>query len=118
MAGVVSDGDIMRYLAQHDEYITDPMSMITVVLKKSGSERDLGERFVELMKMNVSVVSRKNVLMLDVRAGVDELQSLIATKHVKKIPVVDAEKKLVGIIDRSDVMRYAMSLYADQVEGA
>lgn len=118
VAGVVSDGDIMRYLAQHDEYITDPMSMITVVLKKSGSERELGERFVELMKMNVSVVSRKNVLALDARAGVDELQSLIATKHVKKIPVVDAEKKLVGIIDRSDVMRYAMSQYAEQAEGA
>lgn len=116
VVGVVSDGDIMRYLAQHDEYITDPMSMITVVLKRSGDGRELGERFVELMQMNVSVVSRKNVLMLNASAGIDELQRLMSTKHIKKVPVVDADKKLVGIIDRSDVVRYAMSQYVEKAE--
>lgn len=116
VTGVVSDGDIMRYLAQHDEYLTDPMSMITVVLKKSGDGRELGERFAELMKMNVSVVSRKSVLTLAADAGADELQRLMTTKHIKKVPVVDADKKLVGIIDRSDVMRYAMAQYVEQAE--
>ena len=116
VTGVVSDGDIMRYLAKHDEYLTDPMSMIAVVLKSRGEDRELGERFVELMQMNVSAVAKKSVLCLSADAGIDELQRLLSAKHIKKVPVVDADKKLVGIDYRSDVVRYARSRYVEQAE--
>lgn len=117
VVGVVSDGDIMRYLSKHDDYLTDPMSMITVVIQRGNAGRRLDDRMLELMDANISTISKKNVLCLDARAGMDDLTRLVSAKHIKKVPVVDDDHVLVGIIDRADMVRYAMSLCVKQAEG-
>lgn len=117
VAGVVSDGDIMRYLAKHDDYLTDPMSMITVVVQRGTAGLKLDERIIELMGANISIISKKNVLCLDAQAGTNDLTRLVSAKHIKKVPVVSGDRTLVGIIDRADIVRYAMSLCVKQAEG-
>lgn len=63
------------------------------------------EKLSEADKIKVKDVMRKEVLCVSEDISVAEVARLMLAKKARRIPVLDKNKKLVGIIARADIVR-------------
>lgn len=101
-AGFVSDGDVMRYLADKHPVITGAYSLM-----EAANDQTFDERLRELIELPVSVIATDKLVALDVDATLEEACSLLAERRLKKVPVL-RDGAIVATVNRSDVLRYAM----------
>ena len=101
-AGFVSDGDVMRYLADKHPLITGSYSLV-----EAANNQTFDERLLELIELPVSVIASDKLVSIDAGSSLEEVCSLLATRRLKKVPVV-RDGAIVGTVNRSDVLRYAM----------
>lgn len=101
-AGFVSDGDVMRYLADKHPVITGAYSLV-----EAANGQSFDERLRELMALPASIIATEKLISLDAGSTLQEACDLLATKRLKKVPVV-RDGVIVGTVNRSDVLRYAM----------
>ena len=101
-AGFVSDGDVMRYLADKHPVITGAYSLM-----EAARSQTFDERLRELIALPVGVIATERLVALDADATLEEACALLATRRLKKVPVV-REGVIVGTVNRSDVLCYAM----------
>ena len=99
--GFVSDGDIASYLGRHDASIFDP-KLNLVSFYDSTEFHDLVQ---DLMALNVMKVATTHVISVDKDLPLDKAIHTLSERRIKKMPVVDAEGKLVGTLSRRDVIR-------------
>lgn len=100
--GFISDGDIMRYLADRHPLVTSAYSVIMLA-----NEGSFDERLRELIVLPVSAIATEGVVGVPVDASLEEACNLLAQHKLKKVPVLEAGR-VVGTVNRSDVLRYAM----------
>lgn len=100
--GFISDGDIMRYLADRHPLVTSAYSVIMLA-----NEGSFDERLRELIALPVSAIATEGVVGVSVDASLEEACNLLAQHKLKKVPVLEAGR-VVGTVNRSDVLRYAM----------
>lgn len=105
--GFLSDGDIMRYLADKHSYVTSAYSLIEVA-----NGQDFDERLHELMALPVGAVATDGLVTIEVGSSLKEACALLSQHKLKKVPVVDGGR-IVGTLNRSDVLRYAMEAYLE-----
>ena len=101
-AGFVSDGDVMRYLADKHPLITSSYSLM-----EAANSQTFDERLRELIELPVSAIATDKLVSIDAGSSLEEACSLLAKHRLKKVPVV-RDGVIVGTINRSDVLRYAM----------
>jgi predicted transcriptional regulator len=63
------------------------------------------KKFSDLGEMKVSQLMRKEVVTINEEAGLVEAARVILTQKARRLPVVNAQGLLVGIIARCDVLR-------------
>ncbi|WP_418830860.1 MFS transporter [Paraeggerthella sp.] len=100
--GFVSDGDVMRYLADRHPVVTGAYSLM-----KAANDQGIDERLRELMLLPARTIATEKLIALDADATLEEACSLLASRRLKKVPVV-SEGLVAGTVNRSDVLRYAM----------
>ena len=100
--GFISDGDIMRYLADRHPLVTSAYSVIMLA-----NEGSFDERLRELIALPVGAIATEGVVGVPVDASLEEACNLLAQHKLKKVPVLEAGR-VVGTVNRSDVLRYAM----------
>lgn len=101
LISVVSDGDILRYLAPKESIFKDYFTYVPVLPGKSLDE-------TVSSKLNDTVLSllRNNrITTLSPEDHLEDAIKVISQHHFKKIPVVDANNRVVGIISRGDALR-------------
>ncbi len=101
-AGFVSDGDVIRFLADKHPLITNAYTMI-----ETANNQSFDERLSELLNLPLRDIATDKLVSLDSSATLEEACSLLATHKLKKVPVVQGDR-IVGTINRSDLLRYAM----------
>ena len=107
LAGFVSDGDIIGTLAHQNAMFT---SFYSYTIDGNGQEFE--EKAQALSGMTVGSIATKNVLTVNLNDDMRDVCALLAQHHLKKAPVMDGGK-MVGIINRSDITRYTVGLYAN-----
>ena len=63
------------------------------------------KKFQDLKDLLVTKLMRKDVVTVDEDASLCEVTRLMFTQKVRRIPVLDKEKKIVGIVAREDIVR-------------
>lgn len=112
LLGMVTDGDILRYLTPAEEAIMGYFTYITVL---PGEELD--EKVSSKMNDKVSqIVKNKRITKLSPEDPLDELIKVLSKHHFKKIPVVDKNDKVVGIISRGDALRALYKEFVQKLE--
>ena len=101
-AGFVSDGDVMRYLADKHPLITGSYSLV-----EAANSQTFDERLRELIELPVSAIATDKLVAIEAGSSLEEVCNLLATRRLKKVPVV-RDGAIVGTVNRSDVLRYAM----------
>ena len=62
-------------------------------------------RLRDLLALNVMAVATHRVISVKPDTPVDEVCALFASKRIKKVPVVGADGRLVGVLSRRNIMR-------------
>ncbi|WP_099158216.1 CBS domain-containing protein [Virgibacillus ndiopensis] len=102
LLGMITDGDVIRYLQPKDRTVYDMFTLILVSEKE-----DLRHKLKYAIDHRVEKIMR-NKEIHSVHPNDDlEIATSIFSKHrFKKIPVVDDNMKVVGVISRGDVIRF------------
>ena len=110
VTGFISDGDIMRYLSKRGQMLMDPVVMIVQTVDSYADNKDFARKLDDLMSMSAADIGAKGAIGVSVHADLPEVCRVLGENHLKKVPVTDGGH-VVGVINRSDIARYAMELY-------
>ena len=109
VCGFVSDGDIMRYLADKTPAFTSPY-----VFLEAASNQSIDERLHELMVLPVAEIATDKVVSLPASTTLKDACQTLAQHKFKKAPVVDGAGRMVGVVSRSSILRRAMESYLEK----
>ena len=110
VVGFVTDGDIMKYVGRGKQQVLDATYMLYVATE--GTTYD--ERVHELLGLGVMDIATREVVTVDERTPVESACTLLAERHVKKLPVT-RDGKLTGTLSRADIARATMAELASDV---
>lgn len=108
VVGFISDGDVMACLADQVPAFKSAWSFIV-----ERENEDFDRTLKETMNMNVGELSRKKVISVNIDDDLGEVTRVLSENHLKKAPVLDGNK-MVGIINRSNITKYAIDQYLTQ----
>lgn len=101
LIGMVSDGDILRAIKpiEHRFY-----NYLLYVAFDEG--QDMGTRLGNLANIEIiNIAKTKEIVCVTEDDEMEKAVALLAEHHFKKLPVIDRNKHIVGVISRGDVMR-------------
>ncbi|MCD8316982.1 MAG: DHA2 family efflux MFS transporter permease subunit [Eggerthellaceae bacterium] len=102
VVGFVSDGDIMKYIGRSDNILDATFTFISLP-----DVENFSERVSSLLKLNVMKIATKNVVTISAETPLEDVCTLMAERHLKKIPII-YEGKLKGTLSRSDIIRKSL----------
>lgn len=98
VVGMITEKEIIAMaLPQYTEQLSD----FDVIL----DEEPFHKKVAEADKVKVKDIMRKEVLCISEDVSVPEVARLMIVKKARRIPVLDRNKKLVGIIARADIVK-------------
>ncbi|WP_043932134.1 CBS domain-containing protein [Bacillus sp. EB01] len=101
LLGMVTDGDILRAIQPIDRQIYNFIMYLDFV-----DEVNVIKRIEDTASANILSISKtKNLVTVSPDDEMDVAVKLLAKHHFKKLPVVDSENRVVGVISRGDVIR-------------
>ncbi|MDC3418630.1 CBS domain-containing protein [Aquibacillus salsiterrae] len=103
IVGYISDGDVMRFIGKHKDYIIDMYAFVNVI---SGDDSAFEEKAKRILDLNVLEIAKKKVVKVDYEADIEDVAAILGKKQIKKLPV-ERNGVLVGIISRGDVIRHS-----------
>ena len=109
VCGFVSDGDIMRYLADKTPAFTS-----SYVFLEAANNQSIDGRLRELMVLPVAEIATDKVVSLPASTTLKDACQTLARHKFKKAPVVDEAGRMVGVVSRSSILRRAMESYLEK----
>jgi len=100
LVGFISDGDIIRHLSSEHSMFVNSDSFDKV---------EFNTALNHLMTKEVSSIAQKNVITVNETDDLGEVCYMLVEYGLKKAPVMH-EEKMVGIINVSNIIKYAVSL--------
>lgn len=98
LVGMFTEKDILRNILP--SYIERVGSFVYEENPKS-----IKKKFEDLRNFSVSQLMRKEVVTVDEDASLCEVAHIMLTQKIRRLLVLDKEKRVVGIIAREDIVR-------------
>ncbi len=103
--GIISDTDIIRYSQQLSVV---PLSNLSGWVSPYAEITDLASMrkgLTLLHKTKVSQVMTKKVFTIHQEASATDVAQLMNRRKINRVPVIDDDGKLVGIVTRADIVQ-------------
>lgn len=108
VVGVISEGDIMRLLEVHSPKINlilpAPLDLIEMPVRMKYELDEIAEDMQRAGSVVIDQIMTKKVISIKPNASISDAAELMDVHDVKRLPVVDDEGKLVGIVTRGDII--------------
>lgn len=101
LLGMVSDGDILRAIKPRERHMYDFFSF--VIYDEQPELEPFLKKIGEIPVLKIA--KRKGLITVSPNDEMEKVLSLLSKHHFKKLPVVDEENRVVGVISRGDVIR-------------
>jgi CBS domain-containing protein len=111
-APVVEDGELVGVISEGDIIVQDKklhfpdyiyfLDSIFYLDSLKEFEQDLKKR----VAVEVKDLMTKDVITVAPEAEVEDVATILTEEDINRVPVVDEDNKLVGIITRADIVRY------------
>ncbi len=106
--GIVSEGDIMRLLEVHSPRINlilpSPLDWIELPIRMKYEFDEIAEDMNRAASVHISEIMTKKVITTKEDDDISDAAQLMDTHSVNRLPVVDDEGKLIGIVTRGDLI--------------
>lgn len=103
LIGFVSDGDIIRFLADENPLFVNVSSLVKL---------DFDKQMRELVTMKVKDIARKKVITVDADDDLSQVCYVLSDNHIKKAPVMH-DGKMIGMINISNITKYVIRLVTE-----
>ncbi|MDI6645300.1 MAG: CBS domain-containing protein [Methanobacteriaceae archaeon] len=108
VVGIVSEGDIMRLLEVHSPEINlilpSPLDLIELPLRMKHEYDEIAEGLKKAATVNVEEIMTKQVVTIKKDNNISEAAEIMDSKDIKRLPVVDDNGKIIGIVTRGDII--------------
>ena len=116
VVGFISDGDIMKAVAEQKTRSISCGGFASMMLYDNES---FEEKAKALKHRNVMELAVKKVLCATANQPIGEIASVLGKKKFKKVPVVDEQGRLIGVVRRATIMQYLFGiLFGDDEDPA
>ena len=106
--GVVSEGDIMRLIEVHSPNLNlilpAPLDLIELPIRMEYSYEEIARDVRKAASVLVGEIMAKKVITIKKDASISDAAALMDKHKINRLPVVDENKKLIGILTRGDVI--------------
>lgn len=106
--GIVSEGDIMRLIEVHTPNINlilpAPLDLIELPVRMRLELEELSEGIAKASSVLVGEIMTKKVIKAKEDMSISDAAKLMDKHDINRLPVVDGEDKLIGIITRGDII--------------
>lgn len=102
LLGIISDGDIIRYLHPKSRTVYDMFSLVMVSEKENLQnklEYSMDHRVDDFMR-------KKGLQTVQPDDDIEKALHILSKYHFKKLPVVDDDYKVIGVVSRGDMIRF------------
>ena len=107
VVGFISDGDIMKAVADQKTRSIFGGGYANMVLYDNES---FEEKARALKHRNVMELAVQRVLCATADQSIGEIADVLSKKKFKKVPVIDEDGKLIGVVRRATITRYLFDL--------
>lgn len=103
VVGLLSTGDLI--VGEARVHFPTVVNFLGVNVTLPFSERELDDDVAKALGANVADVMTDRVLTVGPSASVEDAATMMHDHNVSRLPVVDDEGRLVGIVARGDIVR-------------
>ncbi len=108
LVGIISEGDIMRLLEVHSPRLNlilpSPLDLVELPIRMKHEYDEIAKGIRKAAVMLVEDIMKGRVITVSPEASVSDAAELMDKHDIKRLPVVDEDGNLVGIITRGDVI--------------
>lgn len=106
--GIVSEGDIMRLLEVHSPRLNlilpSPLDVIELPIRMKYEMDEIAEDMNRAASVLIGEIMTKKVYTIKEKNDISDAAHFMDTHSVNRLPVVDDEGKLIGIVTRGDLI--------------
>lgn len=103
--GFISDGDIVRYLSNTYPLFLNAYSFATMC-----QNDNIDEKLGELVGLSVREIASTRTIAVKLVDDLSRVCRVLSENIIKKVPVLDDNGKMVGIINSSSITKYAIKV--------
>lgn len=107
VVGFISYGDIMRAIAAHKTRSVFNGGEATMLYF---DDEPLDRKARELKHRNVMELATRKVVCATPEQPIGRVAGLLSKKKFKKLPVIDGDGRLIGVVRRTSIMRHVFAL--------
>ncbi len=104
VVGMLTDSDLIVQDAQL--HAPTAIAILGTVISLPRAQREFEEELHKQVGMTVGEVMEDDPVTIDADAVVEDAATLMHDRDISRLPVVDADRRLVGVIARGDILRY------------
>lgn len=101
LEGIITEGDLVR----QQQPIEKPLYLFLLDSSFPLNYKKMNEELEALTATSAEQLMTREVISLPEYAEVSEVADLMLRKHINRIPVINEDEQLLGIITRQDVIR-------------
>lgn len=102
VVGIISEGDLV---IREQEVKAPAFSEVLGGVIFLESQKRFFEELKKTIALTVDQLMSRKVFTVDEEATLEQIAKLMSKHEVNRVPVVDADNKLVGIVTRQDIIR-------------
>ena len=102
VCGIVSEGDLVR--KEFAPELPDELCILGAVIYYSGL-REYQDAFRKIAAISAEQLMTKKVVTVKAYDDVSDVARLMRDRHIKRVPVLDDEGHLIGIVSRQDIVK-------------
>jgi CBS domain-containing protein len=111
VVGIVTEADLIE--RQADVEAPTPLPFLDAIFLVDAG-RKYRDEIRRVLARTAEEVMTHPVLNIRASATMNQLATLMVTDHVNPVPVLDRDDRLVGIVSRSDLVRYIANLESSE----
>ncbi len=106
--GIISEGDIIRLLEVHSPRLNlilpSPLDLIELPIRMKYELDEIAEDMNRAASVLIGEIMTKKVFTIKAEDDISDAAQFMDTHSVNRLPVVDEEGKLIGIVTRGDII--------------
>lgn len=106
--GIISEGDIMRLIEVHSPNLNlilpAPFDLVELPVRMRLELDELSEGVAKAASVMVGEIMTKEVVTIKKDASISDAAAVMDSHDINRLPVVDENDKLIGIVTRGDII--------------
>ncbi len=109
IVGIISEADIMRFVEREEIYLStilpSPFDVLELPIRMKLNLEKIMKKIQKAGEAKVKNVMTEKVITINQDEDVSKAAKIMREKKINRLPVVDEEGKLVGIVTRADLLK-------------